>query len=116
MDKQQAAWISLGLLLTLGGGLYWWLNRGYGEVSQQGYEISMSLFSVCNRKDASRLGTIEELVKKMLAAGELRSDEGDWFLSIIDQAKQGSWQAAAAACRRLMDDQVKPAPELPNLD
>lgn len=108
--------IGLSLLLVLAGGLAWFLNRGYGKVSQRGAEVAMSLMSICNRQDVERLATIERLMSESTEAGTLSTREVRWFRNIIDDARSGRWERAAASTRRLMDDQVRPANRLPKLD
>ena len=108
--------IGLSLLLVLAGGLAWLLNRGYGEVSQRGSEVAISLLSICNRQDLERLATIERLVSESSEAGTMPPREVRWFRNIIDDAKSQRWERAAASTRQLMEDQVRPANPLPQLD
>ncbi len=113
---QRRVWTAISLILLLIIGLIWILNRGYGRVSERGYEIATSLYSVCNRKDLARLATVEKLIAEFSNEGELSPHEAKWFRGIIASANSGDWERASASIRRLMDDQIRPANRLPNLD
>lgn len=115
MNKPRV-WSAIGLLLLVAFGLSWVLSRGYGQVSERGYEIATSLYSVCNRKDLPRLAIVEELVTETSNDGVLPPHEAKWFRRIIANAHSGDWERAAASIRRLLDDQARPANQLPKLD
>ena len=82
----------------------WWLNRGYGEVSRQTYEISMALYSACQSKSEDRLSKIEQLLDE---AGEIPENERRWVEAIISRARDDNWESAANNARQMMEDQVK---------
>ena len=96
--------------------LAWLSNRGYGEMSERGYEFSMSLFSACNRQDLPRVEKIETLVNQARSSGELQSAEARWIEGIIVAAKQGKWEKASRSVRELMESQIKPTNNLPKLE
>ena len=114
MKPTKIAWI-LVCLSCLGLLVCWLLNRGYGDLSPQGYEITLSLVSVCNRQDTVRLQTIEQMVVKKVAMHELRPQEQAWLEAIIKRAKAGQWESASKSTRQLMNAQMQPA-LLPELD
>ncbi len=91
-------------------------NQSYGEISEHGFELSMSLYSACNRHDTVRITRIEELISLGLAAGNLQSREGVWLQNIVNRAKAGRWESASKSLRRLMNDQIQTQTLLPELD
>lgn len=78
----------------------------YGEVSPKAYEISTALYSLCNRRDDSRLDTVNQLIADSAAAGELSSSEQRWLTDILESARSGSWDIAARNARTMMQEQV----------
>ncbi len=115
MDNRKVL-IAISLLVVIASGLYWLLNRGYGEVGDQGYKIATALFSVCSRQDAQRLATVEKLIAQSKDEGSLQPNEAKWLSGIVESAKSGRWEQAASSVRELMDDQIRPASNLPKLD
>ena len=79
----------------------------YGEVSPKAYQISSALYSVCNRKDESRLGSVEQLIADAATAEELSSSEHDWLLAIVEAGRGGNWDSAAKDARRMMEEQIQ---------
>ena len=105
-DKPNVVWpvlLVIGLVVAAG---IWWLNQGYGEVSQQTYEYSKAIYGACLNKNEVHLSKVETML-----AGEEASDlparEKDWLDALVTQARAGNWQAAAKKARRMMEDQVK---------
>lgn len=80
---------------------------GYGEVSPKAYEFAKALYSACSRRDGAGLAKIERLVAEAESAGELTSREAGRLADIAEDARGGDWQEAAAAARRMMEDQVR---------
>ncbi|TWT61864.1 hypothetical protein [Rubinisphaera italica] len=80
---------------------------GYAKVGPKAYECSMALYSVCNRRDESRLETVAELVESSLKNEELTATEASYLNAIIDKARKGEWEQATAEARSLMKDQVE---------
>jgi len=97
------AFLLVGIIF-IGG--YWWLNRGYGEVSPMTYEYSKALYGACLSKSEERLTMVEELLAK--DDGEsLSTKERDWIDAIVTRARNGKWEAAAQQAKRIMEDQVE---------
>ena len=79
----------------------------YSEVSPEAYQYSKALYSVCNRKDGSRLHQVAQQVEAAGSAAQLSAEEVDWLSDIITTAEAGDWQVAAKDARRLMEAQVE---------
>ena len=79
----------------------------YGTVSPKAYEVATALYSTCNRKDDSRLTTVEQLITQSAEAGELTADEQLWFREMIATAREGDWETAMINARTMMNEQVE---------
>ena len=79
---------------------------GYGEVSPAAYAYAKALYGVANRQAADRLDAVDEQIAAAEEAGELSPREAGWLGDIVDEARDGDWKDAAAAARRMMEDQV----------
>lgn len=99
--------IGIGLLFVLLGIGYVWLNRGYGEVSEHGYDFAVALFSAVNQKDKARLGKVAEMVDESRENGRITDREAGWLKGIVDDGLADRWDRAARSVRRLMQDQVR---------
>ena len=97
--------ISCLVILLLFGG-YFWLNRGYGEVSPDTYQFSKALYSACLKKSDEHLTKIEELLDESDETS-LPSNERIWLDEITKLAQNGDWESAARKAKRMMEDQVK---------
>lgn len=93
----------------------WLLLRGYGEVSEHGYEHAMALFSACNRRDTPQVVRIQEMIAQSLDEGRLRADEANWLQGIVTLALDERWDRASSRLRQLMEDQIQRAPPLPEI-
>lgn len=82
-------------------------SSGYGEVSDKTYEIATAMYSVCNRQDAAKLASIDQLVQSVTADNSITFEEATMLREILAFAQAGDWQTATSEARRLMDDQVK---------
>ncbi len=82
-------------------------SSGYGEVSDKTYEIATAMYSVCNRQDAAKLTSIDQLVQKRRADSSITIEEARMLREILELAQAGDWQTATGEARRLMNDQVK---------
>lgn len=80
---------------------------GYGEVSPVTYEYAKALYSLSNRRAAERIDAVETQIAAAAEAGELPQREAGWLLDICGQCRNGDWDGAQAAARRMMSDQVK---------
>lgn len=92
--------LALGLTLTVVG-------CGYGEVSPAAYQYAKAIYSAASRRATEHLDTVEASLDEALASGELSPQEAGWLRGMIEDARQGEWEAAQKRARRLMEDQVK---------
>ncbi len=97
--------VLLSLFVVLVGG-YWWINRGYGEVSPKTYEFSKSLYSACLKKSEEHLGKVEEMLNEV-EGDRLSSNERVWLKQMIELARNGRWESAASKARQMMEDQLE---------
>ena len=109
MNRQQII-ASLLLISVAAAGVYFWLGRGYGELSQQGYAYSKALFLACNQKDTEKLEQISEMIEQDAESGALQLEEVKWLQSIIQLGLSSSWTEANRQVRKLMNDQVQEVP------
>ncbi len=109
MNRQQIIAIFI-LVSVAAAGIYFWLGRGYGELSLQGYAYSKALFLACNQKDSEKLEQISEMIEQDAASGQLQSQEVKWLQSIIELGLNESWTEANRRVRKLMNDQVQEVP------
>ena len=79
----------------------------YGEVSPKAYEISSALYSVCNRKDESRLDQVQQLIVEAANSDELSSSEQEWLLDIVEAGRAGNWMSAGQDARTMMEEQIQ---------
>lgn len=103
----------LGVLLCVAllvGGIAWWLNSGYGEVSGDAYEVAKALYGTCLAEDEDRLERVTVLLEEQNDEDTERlaitPKERRWLESMIDTARKGDWKSAARSARRMMEDQV----------
>lgn len=93
-------------MLVAGAAVFMFARRGYGEVSEKSYEIATALYSVCNRRDSSKLPDIGALLDSAVAEASISAEEAVMLRDIADQAASGDWKSAIRESRRLMEDQV----------
>ena len=99
-----------GLLVALVGGVvFWFFSRGYGDVSQEGYRYALALYSACNRQSSEHVQRIADKLEVARARSELQPREYQWLRQISERALRGDWEAASQSIRRLMEDQIRPA-------
>ena len=79
---------------------------GYPEVSPKTYEISKTLYSVCNQKSKERLAVVEEMIQSSLEKEEISESEAGWLNEIITKAQNKEWESAMLESRRIMEDQA----------
>ncbi len=79
----------------------------YGEVSPRAYEISSSLYSICNRHDAARIAAVETVINESHAAAEITATEQEWLLEIVEKARADEWTIAMQDARVMMMEQVQ---------
>lgn len=99
------SWGTLGSLLLAGillGGC-----GGYGEISPKGYDYATALYSICNRRDESRLDEFIAMLSQDRQAGEISEEEADWFAGIAAEARGGNWDEASASAREILLAQIE---------
>ena len=88
--------------------LMFFLNRGYGKVSHEAYQVATALYGACLSKSAPRIEKIQELLHGGSAefdATSISPREKQWLIEVVRQAQESQWGAAAAAAKRMMVDQ-----------
>lgn len=95
---------SVVVILGLATG-YWWINRGYSEVSSLTYEFSKSLYSACLKKSEVHLAKAAEMLAET-DESSIPSHERKWLEQIIKLADDGNWKTATLKSKRLMEAQV----------
>ena len=103
LTNARKRFVNYSLLVTLGAML---AGCGYGEVSPRTYDYAKALYSICNRRDESRLDQFASLVDDDLRDGKISEQEADWLNDVVAQARNGQWQQANAAAREMLEDQV----------
>ncbi|MGI9474155.1 MAG: hypothetical protein ACR2NZ_21625 [Rubripirellula sp.] len=76
---------------------------GYGNVSDQGYQLTMAVESACGRQDMEGVLRIRTLVR---TDPELSDTERGWLDEILVAAEAGSWNEARRMARDLMRAQL----------
>ena len=104
-NRRNFALISFFITILLVGS-YFWLYRGYGEVSPRTYQFSKAIYSACLKKSDDHLAKVEELLNESDGAS-LPTNEAIWLDQIIEIARSGNWDSAAKKAKRMMEDQVK---------
>ena len=79
----------------------------YGEVSPRAYEISTSLYSICNRHDVGRITAAETTINSSYEAAEITEAEQQWLQDIVDKARADEWTTAMQDARTMMMEQVE---------
>lgn len=118
-SRRGAAWqyavLSVAGLALIAVVIAWW-GGGYEKVGPEAYKYAIALTTACNQEDESRLEKIASMVEQSASEGELTAQEETYLMEIIDAARNQRWTSAAARVRRLLDDQVAPAADLPKLE
>jgi hypothetical protein len=109
MDRRYLKLVLLGLVVAVGLSTYLYLNRGYGNVSELGYQYATALYSACNQSDSRKLEVISEMLIASSEREEIDDRELRWLNGIIEHGRRGDWQAAAGEARKLLEDQVTEA-------
>ena len=78
----------------------------YGEVSPRAYQISTSLYSICNLHDNARIAAVEAVIAESAKEREITASEERWLLDIVQKAKASEWKTAMQDARVMMMDQV----------
>lgn len=84
----------------------WCWPRPGIELSQDGYDVTLALYRVCNQRSIDGLAAIERRWTEICATRP--ADSADPVIpEIIRQAQSGQWDHASILCRRALEDQVK---------
>lgn len=81
-------------------------SGGYGPVSPAAFGYAKSLYTVSNVQAADAIAKVEASITADADAGQLSPDEVRWLLAICGDCRDGRWDDAQAAARRMMEDQV----------
>ena len=95
-----------GLAIAVAVATYMYLNRGYGELSELGYEYATAIYSACNQGDGTKLQKLSAMIAASREQNEIGDRETRWLSGIIARGERGDWQMAAAESRNLLMDQV----------
>jgi len=87
-------------------GLWWWM-RPPAPLSENGYDLTIALYRVCNQRSDEGLQRIEQLLDESRSTGEASDPSHGIVAAIVAEAKAGDWESAAQASRRALEDQVK---------
>jgi hypothetical protein len=79
---------------------------GYGTVSDAAYDHATALYSIANRRADEKLDQFVGQLESARNSGALSDQEAAWLEEIVDDARQGRWDAALKASRAMMEDQV----------
>lgn len=108
MHSTPAKWVFGGTAcVVLFSAAIYFSNRGYGEVNAKTYDYAKALYSICNRRAAAGLDTIEPMILESREAGEISESELRWLSGIVAAARAGDWESATKNSRRLLADQVR---------
>lgn len=92
--------IAVGLLMFPG--------CGYGKVSYPTYQAATALYGACLAKSETRIEAVEELIatgNEEFDIEEISAEEHGWLAAVIQEARSGQWESAAAKAKRMMQDQ-----------
>lgn len=78
----------------------------YGNVNAAAYDSATALYSISNRKAEDKLPVMIEQIHAAKTAGDLSQQEAEWLEEIVGDARDGNWESAANASRRMMEEQV----------
>ncbi|QDV71534.1 hypothetical protein Poly24_52710 [Rosistilla carotiformis] len=100
--------LGLGMVAVamVAAGLWWWM-RPPAPLSENGYDLTIALYRVCNQRSDEGLERIEQLLDESRAATAAVDPSHGIVAAIVAKAKAGDWEAAARASRQALEDQVK---------
>lgn len=108
-DAASRATIATGLLIAvLMAGLIIFLNRGYGKVSHEAYQMATAIYGACLSESEPRIQKIQRLLNQgneTFDMTKISSHEKRWLDDIIQQAHEGQWAEAASAAKQIMEAQ-----------
>ncbi|QDS91153.1 hypothetical protein EC9_53730 [Rosistilla ulvae] len=98
-------WASVAVAIVAAG-LWWWMQPP-APLSENGYDLTIALYRVCNQRSDEGLQRIEELLDESRSTAAASDPSHGIVAAIVAQAKAGDWESAARASRRALEDQVK---------
>ena len=107
-EKPQPTWLKMiaAILLVAAIGFWFWPRQPI-PLSDRGYDFVISLYRVCNQRDAAGLVKVETLLCETGDQLDSHDESRKVIERIITHAKAEQWERAASACRLAMEDQVK---------
>ena len=84
-------------------------NSGFGEVSQDAYQVAQALYGCCLAKSEPHLDAVEAMLESGSSDDQplqISAEERKWLTAMISTARDGGWESAAKSARRMMEDQV----------
>ena len=85
-------------------------NAGFGEVSQDAYQVAQALYGCCLAKSEAHLDAVESMLESGGSDAQplqISAEERKWLTAMIATARGGGWESAAKSARRMMEDQVQ---------
>lgn len=83
------------------------LWRQPDRIGEEAYEYATALHSICDREDAQRLETFDQLLGEASESELISRQEFNVMDSIASLARRGKWEAARRKSRQLLEDQVE---------
>ena len=78
----------------------------YQGISPTAYQYAKALYNVTNRKRGEKLDEVNNLITSSKREGTITTQEANWLREIVDDAREGNWEAAQKTARQMMRDQV----------
>lgn len=95
------------IAVVLSSALAWYLGRGERvELGEQGYELTLALYSVCNQEDLERMIEVEGRLQEIKMEGTESPEALEVLEGIAQMAKRGDWVGAMKSSRGVLQDQV----------
>ncbi|WP_372724911.1 hypothetical protein [Novipirellula sp.] len=85
----------------------WWMSHTPVKLDEQGYDVTIALYRVCNQRSSEGLQKIEDQIRELEASQTTLGESHHVILDLIATAKAGDWKNAAIACRQALEDQVQ---------
>ncbi len=76
------------------------------QLSDQGYDLTLALYRVCNQQDSVSLAKFEGQLTEAGSSAALSDESRVVITDIIAVAKSGRWMEATVACRAALENQV----------
>jgi hypothetical protein len=83
---------------------------GFGEVSQDAYQVAQALYGCCLAKSERHLDAVEAMLESDGSGDQplqISAEERKWLDAMIATARDGRWESAAKSARRMMENQVQ---------